>query len=86
MCVNKLKGKCDELSILQADYFENIRREIDIKRETLTHDIMNKNGNEDEKHREMLARISQQSIQMISQVEMHEEAFRRNFIQTLNPN
>jgi WD40 repeat protein len=92
-CTNKLKCKCDEFSILQADYFENIRREIDIRRETLTHDIMNKNEimnkylpfdfiDADGK-RKMLTKINRQSIKLIDQVEKHEEEFRKNFIQNL---
>jgi len=35
---NELRQNIDEFSLVQANHFENVRRDIDIRRETLLHD------------------------------------------------
>ena len=67
--------KCAEFSLTQADHFENIRRDIDIARETLLQEIYDNNSVNSSKEEQ----IQKQSIDMIKQVECTEEAFRANF-------
>jgi hypothetical protein len=68
--------KCAEFSLTQADHFENIRRDIDIARETRLQEIYENNNSANNSKEEQ---IQKQSIDMIKQVECTEEAFRANF-------
>jgi hypothetical protein len=72
---NEYNDKILEFSLKQADHFENLRRDIDIARETLLLEIYEtkkNNGN-------YLEQIQKQSEDMIKQIELLEEAFRSNF-------
>ena len=82
--INELQHKCAEFSLTQYDHFANIRREIDIKRETIIQEIYG--CDEDDNERKfnnsnsfLLDEIHRYSTKMISQVECVEEAFRLNF-------
>jgi hypothetical protein len=46
--VKNLSQKCAEFSVTQYDHFANIRREIDIKRETIIKEIYERYCEEDE--------------------------------------
>ena len=72
--------KCAEFSLTQADHFENIRRDIDIARETLLQHIYdNAESNSGSMKNFKEEQIQKKSIDMIKQVECTEEAFRANF-------
>jgi TRAP-type mannitol/chloroaromatic compound transport system permease small subunit len=73
--LNEHAEKCAEFSLTQADHFENIRRDIDIARETLLQKIYDNNKSVNSSKEEQ---IQKQSIDMIKQVECTEEAFRAN--------
>ena len=72
---DRLKEKCAEFSLIQYDHFANIRREIDIKRETIIQEMYEF---DDEKKKDY-DNIHSFSAEMIRQVECVEEAFRLNF-------
>lgn len=74
--------KIAEFSLIQADHFESIRREIDIKRECLIQDIyLNKKIDLNR-----LNLIQKQSHDMIKEIEQLENEFRSNFDQNIKPN
>jgi hypothetical protein len=78
----ELKVKIDEFSLVQADHFESMRREIDIRRESLIQEIF---LNEDQSNKRLDA-LQCQSSEMIERVKTFEREFRANFSTNLKPN
>ena len=77
---NNFQLKIDEFSLIQYDHFNNLRREIDIKRESLIENLFKKTivrGNENLS----LDKINKSSSQLIKKFEHIEEEFRKNFSQ-----
>ena len=75
-----LRFKFNEFSVSQYDHFANLKSDIDIQRETNLHKLYNSC-----RHTAQLHEISEQSAQMIRQVEKAEEKFRKNYMLTLKP-
>ena len=77
---DEFQSKINEFSLLQADHFESIRRQIDIRRETIIEKIMSKDDDDiSDTNETALNEINQQSNEMIKRIELTEETFRRNF-------
>ena len=75
--IERLNMKINEFSLIQADHFENVRRDVDIKRETILNALLlNKSSRDSE---QMIGKINEQSERMIKQVEMAEREFRQSF-------
>jgi hypothetical protein len=72
---NEYNEKILEFSLKQADHFENLRRDVDIARETLLLEMYETN----KYNGKYLEQIQKQSEDMIKQIELLEEAFRLNF-------
>lgn len=70
---NSLQERIDEFPLTQYDHFSNLRREIDIKRETLLEKIFKNN----EKY--SFDEVNKLSSQLIKRVENIEEEFQKNF-------
>ena len=64
--------KKQEFSLFQAEHFESMRRQIDIKRETTIQRLISQNGDQ-------IDRLNEHSETMIRQIEETEERFRTNF-------
>jgi hypothetical protein len=78
-----LRQKLDEFSVTQYDHFLNIRRDIDIQRESLlvaAHSEKNTNKILSDKELKLIVdNINEQSVEMIKRVEKLEGDFRANF-------
>jgi hypothetical protein len=78
-----LRQKLDEFSVTQYDHFLNIRRDIDIRRETLlvaAHSNKNSNKMLNDKELKLIVdNVNEQSAEMIRRVETFEGDFRVNF-------
>jgi len=74
---NELRQNIDEFSLVQANHFENVRRDIDIRRETLLHDLAC--GKEVLNETYEIENINDQSQKLIEQIEMAEKSFRQSF-------
>jgi WD40 repeat protein len=76
----KLDTKITEFSLMQYEHFAKIKNDIDIKRETLLEEVTKKSKITATINLERyIEDIHRTSAQMISQVEMAEDSFRRNF-------
>ena len=75
--------KIDEFSLTQADHFENVRGDIDIRRESLIQDLLMNRSN-DENTNETLNELHSKSSEMIRRVELFENEFRQNFDKNVN--
>ena len=76
--LDKLDTRISNFAVTQFDHFEQIRREIDIKRETILQQIVSECENDTTK-------INKTSIEMIRDVERFEAEFKRNFEQEIKP-
>ena len=76
-----LKERISEFSLEQANHFETIRGDIDIRREILIDEIQTKK----ETLTVNLETLNRQSSEMIEQVELVEKEFRINFNQNVQP-
>ena len=79
-----LNLKMHDFSLEQADHFENIRRQIDIRRETIIEKaylIPN-----EAKSLRLIEKIKQQSEQLIKLAEQGEEDFRNKYNRCIKPN
>jgi hypothetical protein len=74
---NELRQNIDEFSLVQANHFENVRRDIDIRRETLLQGLAL--GKEVLNETYVIENINEQSQKLIEQIEMAEKAFRQSF-------
>ena len=72
--------KIEEFSLTQADHFETIRRDIDIRRESLIQELVKQGKDEDIKE------LNRKSEAMIEKVRKCEREFRQNFDQNIKPN
>ena len=75
--------KINEFSLKQADYFENIRREIDITRETIIQKAYALFP--EEKSLKIVKKIQKQSVDLIDLVENGENDFRNKFNKSIVP-
>jgi len=82
--IDDLTLKMNEFSLEQADHFENIRRQIDIRRETII-DKACLIPNEAKSLR-LIEKIQQQSKELIKQAEQGEEDFRNKYNRCIVPN
>ena len=79
--LSNLKVKICGFSLKQADHFENLRRDVDIKRESLIQDIYLKRKSYND-----LEFIQTKSNDMIKQIVDFENEFRSNFEKKIKPN
>jgi WD40 repeat protein len=78
--LNSFTDKSKEFLLVQANHFENIRREIDIKRETLFKLIYETEKYDGKVLNQMIESINRESAQMIAKTEIIENSFRNNFV------
>lgn len=76
----KLSQTAAAFTITQYDHFMNIRRDIDIKRETLLNHLFHSTKYKDKERKLIQDNLNRQSFEMIKRVDELEEAFRSNFI------
>lgn len=77
---DQLNAKITEFSLMQYEHFAKIKNDIDIKRETLLDEVTKKSKITATINLERyIEDIHRTSAQMIDQVEMAEDSFRRNF-------
>ena len=83
---NKFSKKISKFSLLQYDHFNEIKNEIDIKRETLlmhANNMLaktyNTNSDDEELCQKLLDNINKTSAKMIEQIECAENNFKNNF-------
>ena len=74
----RLMEKISEFSLYQANHFEAIRCDIDIRREILLQELL--------KRKESLDIVNRESGDLIKQIEIVEIEFRKNFQQNVQPN
>ena len=83
---NKFSKKISKFSLLQYDHFNEIKNEIDIKRETLlmhANNMLaktcNTNSDDEELGQKLMDNINKTSAEMIEQIECAENNFKNNF-------
>ena len=81
--LSKLNLILGEFSVNQYEHFANIKRDIDIKRETFIQNLYEVEKQNDTEQK--LEKINRQSDEMIKKVESTEEAFRKNFELKIKP-
>jgi hypothetical protein len=78
--ISDFNGKMEEFSLTQADHFENLRRDIDIRREMFIQELVRQRNDE------KIKQLNANSEKMIEKVEKFEREFRQNFDQNVKPN
>jgi len=78
---SNLNTKINEFILTQNDHFNNIKNEVDIKRETLIQNLYQANQEDIESVNYILDEVNGTSAEMIAQIEQTEEGFRKNFEQ-----
>ena len=73
--IERFNLNINEFSFTQADHFENIRRDIDLKREI----ILNNLNHKDASSIQTFKQINEQSKAMVRQIEVTEQNFRQKF-------